>query len=74
MQAVHEQLPHLVEVSEVLDTAHNCVAAHWVAHETSEDTSGTYLFRFDGDGNIEVITAYKDSDEEEYPEAGAAEL
>lgn len=69
MQAVHEKLPHLVEVSEVTDAAHNCVAAHWVAHEASEEISGTYIFKFNDDGMIEEITAYQDSSEEEYPEA-----
>ncbi len=69
MQAVHEKLPHLLEVSEVTDSAHNCVAAHWVAHEASEQVSGTYIFKFNEDGLIEEVTAYQDGDEAEYPEA-----
>lgn len=69
VQAVHEKLPHLVEVSEVTDLEHNCVAAHWVAHEATEDVSGTYIFRFDDTGMIAEITVYADDDEEEYPEA-----
>jgi hypothetical protein len=69
MQAVHDKLPHLMEVSEASDAAHKRVAAHWVAHETSGDVSGTYIFSFNSDGYIEEITAYKDGDEEEYPDA-----
>lgn len=69
MQSVHESLPNLVEVSDVADTAHNCVAAHWVAKTESGQVTGTYVFKFDGAGMIEEITSYKDSDEEEFLDA-----
>lgn len=69
LQSVHESLPNLVEVSDVVDTAHNCVAAHWVAQSKSGEVTGTYVFKFDANCMIEEVLAYQDSAEEEYLEA-----
>ncbi|WIA08816.1 hypothetical protein OEZ86_011396 [Tetradesmus obliquus] len=65
MQSVHESLPNLVEVGDVADTAHNCVAAHWRAGETT----GTYVFKFNSGCMIEEVLAYADPEEEEFLEA-----
>lgn len=67
-QSVHESLANLVEVSDVVDTAHNCVAAHWVAQGKAGDVTGTYVFKFDANCMIEEVLAYEDSDEEEFLE------
>jgi hypothetical protein len=70
LQSVHESLPVVREVSDVTDTTHKCVAAHYVAQgRTGADVSGTYVFKFDNSGSIVEIVAYQDSDEEEYLEA-----
>eukprot|EP00775_Hariotina_reticulata_P001247 gene1247-1587_t len=69
-QSVHESLPVVREVSDVTDTTHKCVAAHYVAQGTAgADVSGTYVFKFDDAGLIIEIVAYQDSDEEEFLEA-----